>query len=137
MKASCQCGQLTAEVADDAQPMTIACHCTSCQKRSGSPFGMVAYYPAPEVAVSGQAKEFTRAADSGSTLTNGFCPQCGSTIYVKVARVPHLMGVTVGTISNPGFGPPELSVYEEVRHDWVAIPQGVARYERGRGNAEK
>lgn len=132
MKASCQCGQLRAVIADGAKPFTVACHCVSCQKRSGSPFGMIAYYAPEEVRVEGEASEFTRPTDSGSTLTNGFCPQCGSTLYVKVARVPHIFGITVGAIADQAFGPPALSVYEVMHHDWITIPETVSRFARGR-----
>ena len=45
MQASCQCGKLTATIDDGAAPMVVACHCIDCQKRTGSPFGSMAYYP--------------------------------------------------------------------------------------------
>lgn len=58
MQASCQCGSLTATIADGVEPTVVACHCVDCQKRSGSPFGTMAYYPRDAVAVSGEAREF-------------------------------------------------------------------------------
>ena len=36
MQASCQCGNLTAEIQDGAEPVVVACHCRDCQKRSGT-----------------------------------------------------------------------------------------------------
>ena len=135
MRGTCQCGQLSAEIDDGAKPMTIACHCTSCQKRSGSPFGEVAYFLEDEVSIAGDAREYTRPTDTGATLTNGFCPRCGSSLYVKVERFPELFGITVGCISDPAFPPPQLSVYEEVKHHWVGLPEGTAHYDRGRGSA--
>ena len=72
MQASCQCGNLTAEIADGAEAMTVACHCIDCQKRSGSPFGVMAYYPDASVAIGGEAREYARPTDSGHTFTTGF-----------------------------------------------------------------
>ena len=34
MDARCQCGNLTAHVADGAEPMTIMCHCVDYQRRT-------------------------------------------------------------------------------------------------------
>ena len=57
MQASCQCGKLTAEVADGAEAMSILCHCLDCQRRTGSPFGTIAYFPGEAVTVSGFGAE--------------------------------------------------------------------------------
>ena len=61
MQASCQCGSLTATIDDGAEPMVVMCHCIDCQKRSGSPFGSMAYYPEDGVAIAGEAREYSRA----------------------------------------------------------------------------
>ena len=78
MEAFCQCGQLQANVADDASPITILCHCTDCQRRTGSPFGVIGYFPKEAVRINGEAREFSRDAYSGNRLTSGFCPSAPS-----------------------------------------------------------
>ena len=132
MQASCQCGNLTAEIADGAKPTVVACHCIDCQKRSGSQFGSIAYYPSNEVTVSGEACEFSRPTDSGNTFTTGFCPTCGSTVYARANRMPEIVGVTVGTIADPTFPPPLRSVYEQSRHHWIELPADTQGFVRGR-----
>lgn len=74
MQASCQCGNLTAEISDHVEPVIVMCHCIDCQRRSGSQFGSIAYYPAEAVAIAGEAREYGRPTDSGNTFTTGFCP---------------------------------------------------------------
>ena len=135
MQASCQCGNLTAEIADGAEAMTVACHCIDCQKRSGSPFGVMAYYPDASVAIGGEAREYARPTDSGHTFTTGFCPSCGSTLYGRASRFPGITGVTVGTIADPAFPAPLRSVYEQSRHHWLAMPEGSAGFLQGRDGA--
>ena len=78
------------------------------------------------------SSKFSRATDNGNTFTTGFCPRCGSTLYAKASQYPGIFGVTVGTISDPVFPPPLRSVYEQSRHDWVAMPEGSAGFLRGR-----
>ena len=44
-KARCQCGSLSATATGD--PLMIGvCHCEECQRRTGSAFGLGAYYSA-------------------------------------------------------------------------------------------
>ena len=132
MLASCQCGALTATIADDAAPMTVLCHCLDCQRRSGSPFGVIAYFTAAAVVIAGEAREFTRAADMGNSFTSGFCPTCGSTLYCVAGKYPGIIGITLGTIADPAFPAPLRSVYEQSRHHWVALPDGTACHPQGR-----
>ena len=132
MEATCQCGNLTARIDDSAEPMVIACHCLDCQKRTGSPFGMIAYYETGQVGIAGEASEFTRPCDSGNTFTTGFCPSCGSTVFARASRYRGITGVTVGTIADPAFPTPLRSVYEQSKHRWLAMPEATAGFVRGR-----
>jgi hypothetical protein len=137
MQASCQCGGLTADIQDGAEPMVVACHCRDCQKRSGSPFGTMAYYPEDYVAIAGEAREYARPTDSGNTFTTGFCPSCGSTLYGKASGFPGIVGVTAGTIGEPQRLPvPARSVYEQSRYRWVALPAETQGFTQGR-NSER
>ena len=131
MRAQCQCGQLTADVT--ASPDAVsACHCRDCQRRSGSPFGVIAYFPAEAVAVAGEAQTYTRPTDSGATFTTGFCPRCGATVWVRADKHPASIGVPVGAFADPAFPPPVRSVYEQSRHTWVVMPGDIPRFPRGR-----
>ena len=132
MKASCQCGKLTATVAEGAEAMTVLCHCLDCQRRSGSPFGIIAYFPQETVTVSGSPREFTRPTDAGNSFTTGFCPECGSTVYAKASRMPEITGVPVGALADPLFPMPIRSVYEQSRHTWIRLSEGMRRHPRGR-----
>ena len=132
MQASCQCGSLTAEIQDGAEPVVVACHCIDCQKRSGSPFGSMAYYPADYVTIGGEAREYARPTDAGNTYTTGFCTACGSTLYGKTSGLPGVIGVTLGTMGEQRLPIPARSVYEQSRHPWVAMPAETQGFARGR-----
>lgn len=132
MHASCQCGALSARIAEGAEPMVVACHCLDCQKRSGSPFGAMAYYPPDQVTVAGEAREYSRPTDSGHVFTTGFCTGCGSTLYGKSSRLPQIIGITIGTIGDPSFPAPTRSVYERRRHRWLTMPETTEGFERVR-----
>lgn len=131
MKAQCQCGQLAIDL-PGINPAVVACHCTYCQRRSGSPFGVLAYYQEDHVTISGEAKRFERPTDSGGVFQTFFCPECGSTVYAKAAKHPTMVGVAVGAIADPSFQPPVRSVWEAFMHEWISIPGHVEHFERGR-----
>ena len=75
--ARCSCGALTLSLPERSK-MVVACHCLDCQRRTGAPFSVGAFYPVDAVAISGTPKEFTRTAASGGKVHFYFCPNCGS-----------------------------------------------------------
>jgi hypothetical protein len=131
MEGSCQCGQLRATVADNASSYTVLCHCTDCQRRSGSPFGVIGYFSRDAVTLGGEAGEFSRTNASGNSVTSGFCQKCGSTVYVLLSKNAALIGVPVGAFADPGFPMPVRSVWHQSQHHWVELPDSIISFERG------
>ena len=71
--AHCACRNLQAEA--DGEPLIVSlCHCTECQRRTGSPFGLGAWYAKDSVRIRGETKTFVRPIED-RTVTNYFCPQ--------------------------------------------------------------
>src|SRR5690606_11800353 len=118
--AECACGQLT--VSCDAEPAKVSlCHCPACQRRTGSTYGVAAFFRRELVRRKGDARTFTRSSDSGHDVTFHFCPACGSTVYWEPHRKPDVIAVAVGAFADPGFPSPSQTVYDEHRHPWVAV----------------
>ena len=116
--ASCSCGNL--EVSCLGKPALISmCHCLACQKRTGAPFGIAAFFPKTEVTVRGKAKTFQRHSDNGHQITFHFCGSCGSTVYWKPMRLPEMIAVGVGAFADPDFPKPDREVYTQSRHNWI------------------
>ena len=132
MKAECQCGELAVELPGPA-PAVVACHCIACQRRSGSPFGVLAYYLAEQLAITGEAARFERRTDEGNLFETFFCRTCGSTVYAKTSKHPTLIGVAFGAIADPNFQAPARSVWEQSMHHWVKMPGEVEHFSKGRG----
>ena len=128
---NCLCGVVTVHLA--SQPAAVnMCHCASCQRRSGSPFGMALWLMEADVTISGETRAFTHLSDKGRDITNRFCPAGGSTISFTTARNRGLIAIPAGLFADPETPPPLRSVFEERRHPWVAVPEGAARLPRGR-----
>jgi hypothetical protein len=118
--ARCNCGALALSL-PETPIMVAACHCLECQRRTGAPFGVGAFYPNEAVRISGTPKEYVRVGQSGGKVRCYFCPDCGSTVYWKADKLPAMMGVAVGAIADPNFPAPSKSVFERSKHPWVDI----------------
>lgn len=120
MDARCVCGDLIVALPGPTKAVA-ACHCRQCQRRTGSPFGVAAYYEAREVTVTGPTKTFVRQGQSGAELTFSFCPRCGSNVFWSSSAHPLRLGIAVGSIADPTFPRPKNSLWEEAMHPWVSM----------------
>lgn len=126
--ATCSCGQLRVTVEGDPVRISV-CHCLACQQRTGSAFGAQARWPRERVTTEGEAHIWQRTGDEGTVMDFRFCPHCGSTVWWAAGETPDTIAVAVGAFADPGFPAPNFSVYEERRHRWVTLPEGVERME--------
>lgn len=116
--ASCACGSL--RVTCEAEPILVsACHCLACQRRTGSPYGIAAFFRREGVRTEGPSKCYERSSDSGFPVRFHFCPDCGSTVFWEPGRKPDAVAVAVGAFADPGFPAPTQAVHTQHRHPWV------------------
>ncbi len=119
--AACSCGALS--VTCEGDPLSVSlCHCLECQRRTGSAFGIAAFFGRDKVISSGEATTFVRPADSGFDVVFHFCPRCGSTVWWEPKRMPERVAVAVGAFADPEFPAITKSVYHQHRHAWVIDP---------------
>jgi hypothetical protein len=69
--AHCSCGALRVEVSADPDAV-VACHCGECQRRTGSVFGVGAYFRKEHVRAEGASKIYVRDGQEGRKLRNHF-----------------------------------------------------------------
>ncbi|KAI1171553.1 Mss4-like protein [Nemania sp. FL0916] len=134
----CQCGGVAFSTAT-ATPLTMYhCHCTDCQKQSGSAFGTSAIFPAEGMLplpadVEARTKKFTRITDSGNTMDCYFCADCGCRLFHRIMKGPHGEGGPRPTVSVKG-GCVEGLDWTGAKHIFVRsavlkIPDGWETYE--------
>jgi hypothetical protein len=121
--AACACGQVRATCRGEPFKVSL-CHCLECQRRTGGPFGVAAFFPREAVEVSGETREFRRPADSGFDVVFRFCPDCGSTVWWEALRLPDRIAVAAGAFADPTFPAPTQEVYGQHRHAWM--PEDIA-----------
>lgn len=120
-RAACACGQLAIDCRGEPVRVSI-CHCHTCQRRTGAPFGWQVRFPEGAVAATGEAAHYRRTADSGRAIDFRFCARCGSTVWWTMDRDPGLVVVAGGAFADPTIPPPSVEVYTERQHAWTAVP---------------
>ena len=101
-QGGCACGQVRYQT--EGLPVKSAvCHCRYCQTRTGSAFGVSAYFPRERVQVTGALKDYAFTTESGRRFTTRFCPDCGTSVLWDLEMSPDLIGVAGGTFDPPAF----------------------------------
>ena len=131
-EASCSCGNLRATCEGDPK-YVLACHCLDCQRRTGSVFGVSAYFREAQITPSGISKIFVRDGQDGRKLQIHFCPECGTSVYWTLDIRPGFLGVAAGAFADPHFPAPAHSLWEQSRHGWVDFAHQPARLDRQPG----
>jgi len=125
----CQCGACRYEITE--RPLTLyVCHCTECQRQSGSGFGMSMPVPRAGFTLTrGEPAEWARTADSGRTVNCAYCRDCGTRLFHAPARNPTAVNVKPGTLDSTGWLVPVGHLWTRSVQPWVTIPDGVVAFE--------
>ena len=129
----CFCGQITYAATVDPSQVFI-CHCTDCQRNSGTAYGVVvSVAPGQFRLLSGTLKTIDKLADSGTTRVLAFCPDCGTRIHATSAGDPDgFMGLRLGTVDQREQLPPVAQVFCRSALSWVTDLQALPRFEGSR-----
>lgn len=121
-KAKCSCGELEIELSGDPI-FVVTCSCLNCQRRTGSVFGVSAYFDNSQVVnKNGKPTVFSDISDTKLKIERSFCASCGSTVYWEAEFKPNMIGVAVGCFEDPKFPEPKLSAWNRSKHEWVSFP---------------
>ena len=122
----CTCGDVTYRLQD--RPLFVhCCHCTWCQRETGSAFALNAIIEADRVRLAAGAVEthvIPTASGKGQKLSR--CPQCRVVLwsnYMGMGELFHF--VRVGTLENPERTPPDIHIYTSTRQPWVNLPEDL------------
>jgi len=123
----CLCGAVRYECTAD--PIFMGnCHCRDCQKASGSGYEAAIGVPAPALKITGNVKYHDIKADSGSMVSRGFCPECGSRLFGKTSGMPQLAIVMAGSLDDPKQFQPGMDVYTSSAQPWDHMNPALPKF---------
>ena len=130
----CICGSVRYVTVGEPERVTI-CHCTWCQRRTGTAFGTEVVFRKENVVVSGEPGRYRHHSDeSGRWLDVYFCSGCGTNLGFTLEAVPDVRTVPAGTYDDPGWldacRTPVRHVFVRTRRSWGELTPEVEVYER-------
>jgi hypothetical protein len=126
VEGSCHCGAIAFAAEIDPERVRI-CHCTDCQKLSGTAFRVVV--PCPEEQfqlLRGEPKVYVKTAESGERRVQAFCGDCGSPIYAtSVGSGGRTFGIRVGALDQRDQLLPKRQFWQRSALTWLPDLPGV------------
>ncbi|MFB9887360.1 GFA family protein [Balneatrix alpica] len=126
----CSCGEVRYQLL--AHPLVVhACHCSWCQRESGSAFALNAMIESDEVKLlAGKPELHTLPSASGKGQQVLRCPSCKVVLWSHYGGAGVLISfVRVGTLEQPERLPPDVHIYTSTKLPWLPLPQGVLAME--------
>ncbi len=127
----CSCGSVRYEI--HGEPMIVhACHCTRCQRRSGSAFAINLWIEQDKVVLqSGELLQHqTPGGESRELHDSWSCSECGTTVWSYFHKSPQgSRFVRAGTLDDPSSFAPDVHIFTRSKQPWVTIPDDVPSFE--------
>ncbi len=124
----CLCGAVRYACAAPAV-MTALCHCTHCQKQSGSAFSVNVGIPKGSLQfTAGKTTSYEDKGTSGLPVHRHFCAQCGSPIFSDVEATPQLDWLKAGTLDDTSWVKPSANIWCASAQGWVPYPEGAPQF---------
>ncbi len=113
----CLCGAARYESKTNPQ-ISVHCHCEDCRKSSGT--GHCTHLAVSEDGFSctGELTYYDHPADSGNTVTRGFCPTCGCAVLSRNSGMPGTVFPRASSLDDPEVAKPQMIVYASRAPTW-------------------
>ncbi len=106
---------------------TLICHCTYCQRRTGSAFGLAVYCNEQDVEITrGVLTPYEyRSDESQRWLRMEFCPTCGTSVTWTVEALSGARAIAGGTFDDPNWSHIQRHYWTRSAQHWMVYPSGV------------
>ncbi len=134
LHGQCGCGATSYHLLDS--PMfTHCCHCTSCQRETGSGFAINALIETSKIQLEhGELETRELPSNSGSGQTIIGCRSCKTVLWSHYSSARETIAfVRAGTLANAGRITPDIHIFLQSKLPWVQVPSdhvGVTKYYR-------
>jgi hypothetical protein len=122
LTGGCPCGAIRYEIG--AIPLLLyACHCTNCQRQSGSAFALNMPVAADTFRlVRGEPKGWRRLSPSGAETVSWFCNDCAGRIHGTRPNRPASVTVRAGSLDDTSWLTPVAHMFVRSAQSWLYLP---------------
>ena len=121
--AQCCCKKSSISVSGSPEIHTI-CHCDNCKQRTGSAFGISAYFKIDNIIEKTENLNVYRLhhEEKNHDQERHFCSVCGTTLYWTISSMPNLIGIAGGCFTDQPLPIPGFSANNASQYSWVSLP---------------
>ena len=101
------------------------CWCRDCQYFGSGSSTVNVIFNTADVTITGELRTFVSLADSGSTVTRGFCPTCGTPVTSASSARPHFLILRAGTLDHTGIATPAMNIWTDSAPPWAHLDPDV------------
>ncbi len=126
----CTCGHVRYRLT--SPPLFVhCCHCTWCQRETGTAFALNALIEADRVELlSGEVEIVDTPSASGKGQRISRCPICKVAVWSNYGGAGDLVRfIRVGTLLEPDRLPPDVHIFTSTKLPWVVLPEGAAVFD--------
>ena len=125
LTGGCLCGAVRYTLRPGFRMKPYACHCTDCQKRTGSSFSSHMGVMEKDLEIEGELDEAHFVQPSGAKSIIKGCAICRSRIYAKNSARPGFASLRWGTLDKAREMSPQVHLWVSSKQPWIVIPEGV------------
>jgi hypothetical protein len=130
-EGGCLCRAVRYRVKNEPVRASV-CHCRNCQRRTGSAFGIGAYFRDEDVELSGELTGYEyRSDETGRWLRTQFCARCGTTLTWTAEALPGMRAIAGGSFDDPDWLKIDRHGWTRSRQKWFVFPPQVQVFEKG------
>ncbi|HBC55861.1 MAG TPA: aldehyde-activating protein [Gammaproteobacteria bacterium] len=124
--AKCCCGKTQIEVSDEPA-INCVCHCNNCKQRTGSAFGISAYFRHDQFQIIKDSTNVYELKNEQGKQQRHFCQFCGSTLFWYADCFNNYVGVAGGCFTDNPLPQPTYSCRIDNQSTWILLPDSVNR----------
>lgn len=123
LTGGCQCSALRYELS--AAPLTLyACHCTNCQKQTGSAFVLSTIVPESAFSFTkGKPGKTEWKSDAGNQRFGYYCRDCGSRIANGQTPSTGVLSLRGGTFDDTSWVRPAGHIWVKSAQPWIKFAE--------------
>jgi hypothetical protein len=127
LQGGCSCGKVRYRLL--AEPMRVhCCHCTDCQRHTGSAFVLNAIIETSAIKIIRDALEAVPVPRVGGRHEIYRCRKCKVAVWSVYGGRSQFRFVRVGTLDDPAALRPDIHIYTRSKAPWLKLPKGTPAF---------
>jgi hypothetical protein len=125
----CLCGEVRYVL--NGEPLTLyACHCTDCQRSTGTAFALSLVMARSSLKVQkGNPVQVDLTLVDGRVKRRQVCPSCGTRLWGEPLKLPDAVIVQPGTLDDASWLRPVAHIWTRSAQPWFQFPEDAVLFE--------